>query len=86
MSHWQMAIGCTILYKNGELCTQITACVIGVPWSSSWNGTKTEVARSAPKIECLSSNGQWHGHWEYIHNTPWPPIKAMVKAGWWVSD
>ena len=50
-------------------------------------GTKTEVARSTNKFSARPpSRGAWQGNWEYRESTPWPPLRALLKAGLWVCD
>ena len=50
-------------------------------------GTKTEVARISKKFRHLLGNfSEWQGSREYSESTLWPPLQALLKAGWWVSD
>ena len=48
---------------------------------------KTEVARILKRFSHRLANfGAWQGRWEYSATTPWPPLKAPLKARLWVSD
>ena len=55
--------------------------------ASVHTGSKTEVARMSKKFSHRLANfGAWQGTWEYSESTPWPPLKALLKAGLLVSN